>query len=141
MYQSPLLLVTMMQRQVVPPWVEEHPEVFDADFSLTADEQDFSVASDSVFRMQGSNNDLSLCVCKEELPEVLLTCNVCSLYINTNAVSPSLSDSDESSRVTTTECQAELLEAVLGDSGMLLCMRSSTQNVGWIGVATSHSSG
>lgn len=78
-------------------------------------------------------------VCKEELPGVLL--HVCSLYINTNAVSPSLSDSDESSRVTTAECQAELLEAVLGDSGMLLCMRSSTQNVGWIGVTTSLSSG
>lgn len=66
---------------------------------------------------------------------------ICSLYINSNAVSPSLSDSDESSRVTTAECQAELLEAVLGDSGMLLCMRSSTQNVGWIGVTTSLSSG
>ena len=66
---------------------------------------------------------------------------ICSLYINTNAVSSSLSDSDESSRVTTAECQADLLQAVLGDSGMLLCMRSSTQNVGWFGVATSHSSG
>lgn len=61
-----------------------------------------------------------VCVVKEELSKILL--NVCSLYINTNAVSPSLRDSDESSRATTTECQAEFLEAVLGDSGMLLCM-------------------
>lgn len=53
----------MMQRQVVPPWVEEHPEVFDADFSLTADVHDISVADDSVFRMQGTDNDLCLCVC------------------------------------------------------------------------------
>lgn len=47
-----------MQRQVVPPWVEEHPEVFDADFSLTADLQDISVTHDSVFKMQGASNAL-----------------------------------------------------------------------------------
>lgn len=112
----------MLQRQVVPPWVVEHPEVFDPEFSLTADIQGLPVTDDSVSKMQGNSNILKLVLSVSTYYSLEYTCcNVCVCYPNTDAVSPMLGDgrtSEESSSVTTRE---RLSEPSLGDSGM--CMR------------------
>ena len=45
---------------MVPPWVEEHPEIFSADFSLTDDTPSVSVTDDSVFQMQGKRSNVNM---------------------------------------------------------------------------------
>ena len=68
----------MLQRQVVPPWVVEHPEVFDPEFSLTADVQGLPVTDYSVSKMQGNSNTLKFVLSVSTYYSLeYACCNIC----------------------------------------------------------------